>query len=69
MRLVILTKKGGSAVYINPEKVSAVHTLDGTTFIEIDTSHYTSFQVEESEDVVAKLLIDRAPLVSAGPAR
>jgi hypothetical protein len=59
MRLVILTKKGdGRAVYVNRDKVVAVHTLDGATFIEIDSSHYTSFVVEEPEEEVARLLIE-----------
>jgi len=63
MRLVILTKKDGRALYVNPDKVSAVYTIDGTTHVEMDASYHP---VDETEGDVARLLISKAPLVSGG---
>jgi hypothetical protein len=64
MRLVVLTRLDGRALYVNPDRVSAVYTLDGSTNVEMDAGIYP---VAETEGDVARLLISKAPLVSGGP--
>ena len=68
MKLVRFTTNGGTPIYINPDQVSLVQPYteaDGTVVTHIKTINASTTVVEPMESVVAKLIAEETPPLTA----